>query len=31
MVGKKGDTKEKEKKGRMRTGVDGKISQDEET
>jgi len=28
---KKGDTKEKEKRGGMRTGIDGKIPWDEET
>jgi len=31
MVGKKGGTKEKGKRGRMKTGVDGKIPWDEET
>ena len=31
MVGKKGDTKGKEKRGGMKTRVDGKIPQDEET
>jgi len=31
MVGEKGGMKEKGKRGGMRTGVDGKIPQDEET
>jgi len=31
MVGEKGGMKEKGKRGEMRTGVDGKIPQDEET
>jgi len=31
MVGEKGGTKEKGKRGGMRTGVDGKIPQDKET
>ena len=31
MVGEKGDTREKGKRGRMKTGVDRKIPQDEKT
>jgi len=31
MVGEKGGMKEKEKRGGMKTGVDGKIPWDEET
>ena len=31
MVGEKGGTKEKEKRGETKTGVDGKIPQDKET
>ena len=31
MVGKKGDTRGKEKRGGMKTEVDGKIPQDKET
>ena len=31
MDGEKGSTKEKEKRGRMRTGIDGKIPWDKET
>ena len=31
MDGKKGSTKEKEKRDRMRTGIDGKIPQNKKT
>jgi len=31
MVGEKGDTRGKGKRGRIKTGIDGKIPQDEET